>query len=161
MSKIAGFPTGLLALLGSQNFGMSPKELVEAVQPCLEMTPFYLTSQMTTVSITLSAPANGGNQAQGFSIPNGENWFIHAIGLQVLAGVGVTGEFTLYQTAQPGTGFCPIADTQVMTASTFRMKAALVDKFWMRSGSEVSCHIANLVGVPTVSIAAVVTRLKC
>lgn len=158
-TRISGFPTALLALVGSQNFGVAPKELGELVTPTLDMTPLYLLGQQTTVSITLSAPANGGNQAQGLSIPQGENWYIHNVGLQVLAGAGVTGEFSLYWTAMPGNGFSPIADTVVMTASTFRMKAG-GGGFWMRSGSEISCHIANLVGVPTVSIAGVVTRLR-
>jgi len=161
VSRLAGFPTGLLSLVGSQNFGSAPKDLGDVVQPTLDLSELYLLSQLVPFSGTLTAPANGANSAQGgIAVPNGEVWYVQQVGLQVLTGVGVTGEFTLYATPAPGGGFTPLADTQVMTASTFRMKAGVQGPMWLRSGAEISCHIANLVGVPVVSIAALVCRLK-
>ena len=130
------------------------------MQPIIDLTDLYLVTNLVPFSGTLAAPANGANTGQGIAVPVGEVWYVQQVGLQVLTGVGVTGNFTLYATPSAGAGFTPLADTQAMVASDFKMKASIAGPMWLRAGFEISCHIANLAGVPTVSIAALVCRLR-
>lgn len=158
-SRLAGFPTGLLDLVGSQNFGIAPKELLETVSPTVDMLELYsLTKQSGRISI-LSAPANGNNAGQGLVVPAGEVWRIVAGGIFVAAGVGVTGDFT--PIVNSGGGTTPLGDTLSVAASTTRwITSKAGSAFWLRSGDELGAYITALAGAPTVSVAYQVARFR-
>ena len=156
--RLAGFPTGLLSLLGSQSFGEAPKTLADDIQCTVETQDLYLlTTQVNTVQI-IAAPANGQNLGAGLVVPTGEVWRVLAGGVFVLNGVGVTGDYT--PILNSNAGLVPLADTVSLVASTTRMICWKQVPFWLRAGQELSVYISALVGAPTVSVAALIGRLR-
>lgn len=59
MSKIHRPPRGLQHLLGSQSFGQNPDQLVQSVQPTLDMTAFYAGELLKTQTVNTMVSADG------------------------------------------------------------------------------------------------------
>lgn len=148
----------MLDLVGSQNFGVAPKDLGELVVPQIDLSPLYLlTKQRAQVQI-VAVPAAGQNAGGGLVVPAGEVWKVHAGGIFVLCGAGVSGDFTPIISVNGGV--TPIADTLSVAANTTRMISMKQEPFWLPAGAELSVYISALVLVPTVSISYLVSRLR-
>ena len=154
--RLSAFPNGLLSLTGSQSFGTAPKELGDIIAPTIELADLYLLSLQEPEVLILAAPVNGINA--GIRVPPGEVWRVVAGGVFVLAGAGVTLDWTPVVESQGG--LIPIGDTQSQAASTTRLQASKQTPFWVKSGDQVTIYIQALVGVPTVSIALLIDRLR-
>jgi hypothetical protein len=148
----------LLSLLDSQNFGEAPKTFGDVVVPTVEIGELYLLSKQVGVAFVMAAPVNGPNSGGGLQVPAGEIWRVHYGGLQIINGVGVTGDFT--PAANVTGGSIPIGATISVAASTTRIAPFIEQPFWLTAGSELSVFISALVGAPTVSLAYVVSKLK-
>jgi len=158
VSILSGFAKGLLSLLDSQNFGEAPRELGAIVVPTVDAGDLYLLNKQVGVVQVLAAPVNGNNAGGGLVVPQGEVWRIHAGGVFVLAGVGVTLDIT--PIAIVSGIVVPLGTTQSILASTTRMLPMLESPLWLSAGSELSCYITAIAGAPTVSIAYIVSKLK-
>lgn len=158
MGMLSGFPKGLLSLLGSQNFGINPKDLSDVVAPTVELSELYLLSKQVSTFQTIAAPANGTNAGAGLIVPAGEVWRVHAGGIFVITGVGVTLDITPITIVNGIT--CPLASTTSIAASLFRWVPMIMNPFWADAGSELGAYISALVGAPTVSIQYLVSKLR-
>lgn len=155
--RLSGYPSGLLALLGSQSFGEAPKELGDVIAPIIDTSSLYLlTAQSAAVQI-IAAPANGINA--GLRVPQGEIWRCHVVGGLCISNAGNTLDWTLAFESQGGVG--PLSDTISQVASTTRWIASKAGPFWLRAGEQIAPYISALVGVPvSMSITALVSRLR-
>ncbi len=159
MSRLSGYPSGLLSLLGSQNFGEAPKDLSDVVSPVVDISGLYLLSSQSSALSVLAAPANGQNQGAGLVVPKSEVWRVWGGGLAITNGVGVTGEYT--PIINDGGISIPIGNTLVTAASQTRWVPMVQGPFWLRAGQELGVSIGALVGVPgLVAVSCLVSRLR-
>lgn len=156
MSRISGFPTGFLSLLDSKSFGEQPDVVGDAIVPTVDIGDLFLSTKTNGEVQVVAVPALGPNA--GLRVPNGEVWKVQAGGIFVLAGAGVTLDLTPVVEV---TGIItPIADTISVLASTTRMVTMKAAPFWLKAGAQLTAYVTALVGVPTISIAYVVSRLR-
>jgi len=157
VSTISGFPTGLLGLLDSKNFGQQPNTLSDVIVPIVDTTGLFETTKQFGEVQLIAAPANGINV--GLRVPQGEVWRVHAGGVFCLTGAGDSLEWT--PVIEVNLTVIPIADTQVQGSDITRMVAMKVAPFWLQPGSQLSVFISAIVGVPTaMSVAYLVSRLR-
>lgn len=154
--RLAGFPTGLLSLVGSQSFGTAPKELGDIIAPTLELGELYLLTKQEGQVGVVAVPAAGPNNA--ITVPNGEVWRVNYGGVFVQTGVGVTLDWT--PCAFANGGIVPIGDTHVQAASQTRLQAVKQAPLWLQAGQSLGVYITALVGAPTVSFSVAVSRLR-
>jgi len=158
VSRLAGYPTGLLDLVGSQSFGIAPKDLSDIVGPIVDLTGLYmLTKQVAAIAI-MAAPANGTNATKGLIVPAGEVWSIRAGGVFVGAGVGVSGDFTPTMISNGLT--VALGATTPVAASTTRWLEMTMGPIFLKAGDELTCHISLIAGAPTVSIQYLVAKFR-
>lgn len=160
MSRIAGFPQGLLDLLDSQNFGRSPNELAEIVSPVVDLTDLYLTSRQV---VQLTAGGNVANQSSnlnncGALVPAGETWLVRAGGGFVTAGAGAS--CTAWPIISIGGTAVPIGPSVAVPANTVRWVPIQFPDFWLPAGGYLSIYTADVVLVPTASVSLLVNRLS-
>lgn len=159
MSRLAGYPGGLLSLLQSQSFGEAPKDLSDVISPVVDIAGLYLLTAQRPALAIVAAPANGQNQGAGLIVPAGEVWRIHAGGVLVQHGAGDTGTYTPIINNE-GISM-PCGNTVDMVATSERWLPIVQTPFWLRAGQELSVSIFNLVGVPTlVAISCLASRLR-
>ena len=72
MARINRVPWGLQSLLSAKNFGVNPSELVESVQPVLEMEPFLNYELIRTTGALGTFTAVG--QTVEILVPANEAW---------------------------------------------------------------------------------------
>jgi hypothetical protein len=98
-ATISQLPRGLLALLGIQNFGESPRQLADLVSPVLELLDLYTLSTRECAVGTNAAPALGPNlytaPNSGYvdlsqAVPVGEVWYVHDYCVQVTPGAATS-----------------------------------------------------------------------
>lgn len=80
-SPISRRPAGLLDLLLAQQQGKNPADLLESVQPILDMVPFYNTDRLTDSNQAFGATAVGGGT--NIEVPAGEYWRMISAGIFV------------------------------------------------------------------------------
>jgi hypothetical protein len=159
VSRLSSFPTALLSLLGSQNFGESPNELGQMVVPTVDIGELFALTKQVPVFGQLAAPAIGNNAGQGIVVPSGEVWRVMYGGLFVNCGAGVSGEFTPTLLVEGSS--CPLAMTYAVAASTQRQSPVVQVPMWIQAGTELGCTISpGLVLVPTVSMRYVVQKFR-
>ena len=158
MSRLSGFPAGLLSLIGSQSFGINPKDLADTISPTMELGELYLLSKQEGKAIVFTAPVNGPNPGQGLIVPPGEVWRVHAGGFFISTGAGVQTDANLIVNLTGAT--IPISDSISVPASSVRMNAMKSAPFWLQSGGELGVMLASPVGVPTVSVSYIISRLR-
>jgi len=78
-SPISRRPGGFLDLLLTQQQGKNPGELLDTVQPSIDMLPFYCPERLT-ISTATNAVTTKGIQANAVEIPAGENWLVYGVG---------------------------------------------------------------------------------
>ena len=77
MSQINRVPWGLQSLLGSKNFGRNPSQLVEAVQPTLDMSG-HLSYELLKGASVLNTVTAAGQVAQ-LTVPDNEAWHLLSV----------------------------------------------------------------------------------
>jgi len=158
VSRLSGFPAGLLSLTGSQSFGVNPKDIADIISPCVELGELYLLSKQVGQAIVFTAPANGPNPGQGLVVPAGEVWRVHAGGFFISTAAGVTTDACLIVNISGAT--VPISDMISVAASQVRMQAFDHAPFWLQAGAELGVMLASPVGVPTVSVSYILSKLR-
>lgn len=159
MSRLAGYPTGLLDLVGSQSFGQAPKDLADVVAPVMDLSPLYLLTKQVAAIAIVAGPANGTNAGKGLIVPPGEVWSVRAGGVFVATGVGVTGDFTPSMISNGLT--VSLGDSTPILASTTRwLRFAPPGPIFVKAGDELTCYISALVGAPTVSIQYLLAKFR-
>ena len=163
--RIAGFAKGLLSLLDSQNFGNSPKDLVDAVQPTVELSELYLLTKYQgvfggTVG-NLAAGFNSTPDAAGVNlvVPSCEVWRLYACSVSVIPAAASTGTFSpsllLNNTA------VQLTDSADYVASTRKwVSGPKIGPIWMPAGSELGVIAQNVVGTTPASLQALVAKLR-
>lgn len=157
MSRLAGFPTGLLSLLQSQSFGEAPKEMADAIAPTVELAELYLLTQQVAAIGSVALPANGVNVA--LTVPQGEVWRVAYGGAFCLTGAGTTCDITPIVGVDGGT--VPLGNTISLAASQMRFMPSLMGPMWLKAGQTLGAHINLLVGANiSVSVSYAVSRLR-
>lgn len=157
MSRLAGFPTGLLSLLGSQNFGEAPKELSDTVLTTVDGSPLYLLSQQVAQIGIVALPANGVNIA--LTVPLGEVWRVAYGGVFCLTGAGTTVDVTAIIGVDGGT--VPLSSTVSLAATQQRFIPCIHRDIWLRAGQTLGAHLNLLVGANiSLSASYAISRLR-
>lgn len=160
-SRIAGFPSGLLDLLGSQNFGEAPKLFGDQVVPTLECLELYLATKNAVVfNAGTGAVANGQNTGASYmlTVPQGELWLVRCVSALLLtaAGEAVTGE--VWISSQGGT--MVVGNPRTLGASSQGWAVSTQTPFWLPSGSRIGIWGSAVTGAPTAALTALVARLR-
>lgn len=157
MTRLAGFPSGLLSLVGSANFGDAPNQMGDVIAPCIELQDLYLLTAQEPEILIVAAPANGINA--GIRVPAGEVWKVVQGGVFVDTGAGVS--LTSWTpVVEASGGVIPIADSVLAHPASQTILKAIHTPFWVKAGDQVSVYIRGLAGVPTISIALLISRLR-
>ena len=92
MSKINRPPLGLQGLLGSQNFGVNPDDLLREVRGTIDMLPFWGATQLRQKRLS------GGRTTTGLIVSQeviaGETWLLLGVGFD-LTTLSAGGPYTL------------------------------------------------------------------
>lgn len=94
-SPIARRPAGLLDLLLTQQQGRNPDDLLDTVQPVLDITKFYDAERVETKALTTSVSALGG--FGGIGVDAGQVWKVYGVAFfnnfaTVNQRIGIAGE---------------------------------------------------------------------
>jgi hypothetical protein len=155
VSRLAGYPAGLLSLVQSQSFGIAPKDLGDVIAPIVDLTSMYLlTAQRATANSGVLV--NGNNNL--ITVPDGEVWRVHICSATVIAGVGVTGALAL--TVRADANIVAISEHLVFVASTTRFLPMVADPFWLKAGDQLNVFGSEIVGAPTVQVNGLVSKLR-
>lgn len=88
---IGRLPTGLLTLLSLQSGGRYPQYLLEALQPVIDVTNFYVENAATWVVGTNGGTmAGSGLSVIAFTVPATERWLITDVQVEVSLAAGIT-----------------------------------------------------------------------
>lgn len=162
MTQIAGFPTGLLDLLGSQNFGENPRDLGNVIAPVVDVRElFQVTKQRVIFNSGTDVLANGNNSLKTFAltVPAGEVWRIVAGSAFLNTAVGETvGQ--AYLSATIGGGTTIISDGVPLAASQTRWANLSAEPFFAPAGTLLSIWGSEVVGVPTAALTILAARLR-
>lgn len=165
MSRLSGYPAGLLSLLGSQNFGQTPNELGQMIVPIVDLTGMYGQSKQSFETV---APGNAVNGVTStvFQVPVGETWILNAADVRMAPGAATgVDNFALVLSATGPTG------TAVIFASSFVQPAAVLpgDIAWatlrfpgirLPPGSGIGYYAEGVVGAVPVFVSIAATRLR-
>lgn len=159
MSILSGFAKGFLSLVDSQNFGINPKDLSDTVSPVVSIEDLYLLQKQVGVLGIVAVPAAGLNLA--ITVPVGEVWRVHLGGVFMINGVGVTNTYTPVAEVKGGGGIAvPLGPGVAGPASATTLAPMTCAPFWLNAGDSLGAYGASLVGVPTVSVAFMVSKLR-
>lgn len=157
MSVVSGFPSGLLSILDSKNFGENPRVLIESIQPVIPVIDLFLLTKQVVVPSVPANPVVLGNQANTLLVPDGEVWRVHAASAFMSCGVGVTCTFSL--TIQAAT-FTSISQAVSCPASQERTNPMVSPAFYLGAGFSLGLRAHEVTGAPIGSITAMISRLK-
>lgn len=159
MSRISGFPSGLLGLLDSKNFGQQPDELVDSITPVINLVDLFLTTKQVGAVQIVAAPANGINA--GIVVPQGEVWRVHCGGVLSITNAFGSHSFTpVVESKGEGAIVLPIGETIVQAASLTRWSPMLCDPFYLKAGDQLSAYLGEVADTPTISIAYMVSKIR-
>lgn len=145
MSRLSGFPTGLLSLLGSQNFGEAPNELGDVIAPTVDIGELFALTRQEAIFVSYATPTTGNNNGAGLIVPPGEIWRVMAGGAFAAPGAGVTFQFGPHVIVGNTT---PLAPFVAAVASQIRVNPIPFGGFWIGAGSELGVYLSDVVGVP-------------
>lgn len=81
-------PEGLLGMFQIKNAGRNPQELIETIQPSLEMLDWYMSSYAELQKGLQFGPNAAQVWMFGIQIPATEFWFVHSISVKFDVGAG-------------------------------------------------------------------------
>lgn len=158
--RLAGFPAGLLDLVGAQNFGSAPNNLSDVIVPTLNIDDLYLAGRVEQIATVGDVIAVGTNGTKIFvhTVPAGELWRVWAGSALASTAAGEAVVFTPILLF----GNSPIAAGPTTTlgasANGFAQMTSL--PLWLRSGTKIGIWGHSATGVPSGSVALAVTRLR-
>lgn len=79
--KIQKQPDGLLAFLRVYSTGKQPDQLDESVRPVIDLTEFYASRRLETVTDSTTSVATGDDML--ISVPAGESWRLHNLSAKI------------------------------------------------------------------------------
>jgi hypothetical protein len=81
---IQSLAPGFLGLLGMKNNGQLPAELIDALQPVIDESPFMFMGSRDTIVDPVSQNINAVAQFTfpALRVPANEMWYVHGIGVQ-------------------------------------------------------------------------------
>jgi hypothetical protein len=156
VSIIGNLPRGLLAALGSQNFGESPRQLSDVVSPVVDSLNLYLLNQLVQVNGLNLAPTNGYNEL--ITIPLGEVWRVQCVSLSVVTGAGESGSFAPAARANDST--VALANTEAVAASLSRNITSGPMDVWFPSGYSFGALCGEVTLAPSLGLNMIVTRIR-
>lgn len=163
MSLISGYPSGLLSLLDAQTQGKAPAELLQSIQPTIDMTTLFAISKQSGVGGFEVAPAAGGfipmtGGAGPNTVPAGELWFVSAFSILCQSGAGESSNFC--PAVRLNGLVTPLAEMVSCLASTTRVCASKFPFLALAAGTEIGAYCAENVLAPTLSTQLIVSRLR-
>lgn len=162
-------PPGLLALLQVKNSGKNPTVLLDSVSPTVDMGTWYMRSMQEYSQVVGNLPADGsGTLGVSISVPQGEWWFVHELGLEVRAGAAdaaATCIFGLVMRPLSVSNALPITQWSqpLVGSATLRpFGFAVARGFWAPPGAPLFAEGHYTVGATNLTpiITATFTRLK-
>lgn len=162
MSRLAGFPQGLLSLLGSQDFGEAPNELSQVIVPIVDLTPMYQASKQ---SIETTSPGNAiaGVNGTTFQVPTGETWIIKAADVRMAAGAGAAvSAFCLVITSPGPSGNAALfaSEMSAVAANQIRHANLRFPGIVLPSGAGIGYYAEGLTLATPVFVTVAATRLR-
>lgn len=158
---IAGFPAGLLDLIGSQNLGEGVREFENAFRGIVDVGELLLVSEQESIGTTTTALVNNSTNLTfppAVQVPVGEVWRINQVSGVIAAGAGaavnavpivVLGQFSM-----------AIGPLVAVAATQTRFAYASEVPFWLPAGAWLSVYSSEMTLVPTCSMAVLFNRLR-
>jgi len=160
MTILHGYPVGLLSMLGSQNFGVNPKELAEVVSPVVDLSDLYLLQFQQSVSGAVGVPGVGFNLA--ITVPAGQMWRVHALSGIIVHGAGVTADYAL--NVMPNNGASVAVSPSISVAANQTRWLPITgapEGLWLTAGTTIGLDIASLVGVPaSLAVSGIFSQIR-
>lgn len=151
MSRLAGYPSGLLSLTGSQNFGINPKELSDSVVPVVDIGELYAVTQQVVLSDNLN-PVPGTGFRQGVpvvSVPVGELWRV--LTMSVIAITPAASTITFAPAAQIQANVLFMNDPISVVASSTRWSVSKLPPAWFGPGTSFGVYVGELTGAAVIT----------
>lgn len=95
MSRAQQYPFGYLALLDAKVGGLTPNEIVDRLQPQLEMGPYYLAAIALTTLSSATATGSAVGTTATLTVPAGQAWQV--IGAMAAASAGTAAAVLSYR----------------------------------------------------------------
>jgi len=148
VSRLSGFPKGLLSLLGSNNFGTNPKELGETIAPVVDTTDYFALQLQVGAAAVAGAPAGGPNIL--FTVPAGEVWKVCVYSIFVATG-GAATVGAAYTSASIGGATHILGAGVPLAINNSRWAVMSAEPFFLNAGESLGAYISELVGAITLS----------
>lgn len=140
-----------LKLLGLQNMGALPADMVDAVQPVIDMEMFYLqgTAQNRRDTVVDSNVPLNISQTSNVTVPRGEWWYIHRCGAIVTYPVPTTnnciqGRVCLSIPDQQISFYGPAVSWTTATAAASGMTLDPIQDVWAPPGTIIGALFSLL-----------------
>lgn len=161
MSRLSGFPQGLLGLIGSVTFGNNPKELSDAVVPTVDIADLFELSTQVVISDVLN-PVPGTGFRQGtpaITVPTGEVW--HVKDFSVIAITPAASTITFAPAVQFQQNVLFQNDPVLAIASQTRWSVWKGEPRWFGSGTSFGVYVTDLVGAAVITgISMLVAKVR-
>lgn len=151
--RINAVPSGLLALLGIQNGGRYPEWMPNVLQPVIDLTDWYLTTEMEVQAPAANAVNALGNfdvTAGSLRVPNNELWYVvgYSVATNGAIAAGQACRFRAsWQPAGAG-GFNALVGPSVTVAATELGRTQTLQSFWAGPGSGFAGVLEQLTAGP-------------
>lgn len=153
---ISKLPQGLLGFFGIKNGGQYPQTIGNVIVPTLGMWDMITSNYFENVWGYFGANTVGFHQINDavtgvpIQVPNSELWYVHALSLHVIAGVGETANYSCaIRSTQTGTAnpwYRAITDRVAIAASTTQLTRGEEFPIWASAGDQFGIFIDTPVG---------------
>lgn len=163
--QLSRFPSGLLGLVGAQNFGENPRQLADVVVPTVDIGDQYMVTLQEPLFGNTAVGANGFNPYTSVPlvVPVGELWKVVAYAVNIVTAAGMSGRVgpSVRIGGAAGPNF-PLGDPIAYVASETNWVYWDLDEFWAPAGYEFGASLAQVAGgSPTIVQGAIVfSRLR-
>lgn len=161
MSEIAASPLGFLSVLESQQQGVIPNTLVDAITPAVELMELYIAAKRETIGAAAAVVASAFYPV--FTVPQGEAWFLKCC---YARWTGAAADFARFCAAIRVNGMAPVALTPaggtnaaLAAADTFTVVSGEL-AMWLRPGTEIGVLSDIAVVGENIFVGGVVSKFK-
>lgn len=156
-------PTGLLGLFGIKNGGKYPQQLLESLQPVIDIFHLYGQTNEEHLLENLNAVAEG-TQSTTLVVPENQFWMLHDMTVFAFANatelIEFNCEYLLRGNADYAVGPYELIDN--VAGATSLGKIARMERsreVILPPGTMITCHVARLIGNVAFSVSARISRL--
>lgn len=153
-------PPGLLQLLGIQNGGQAPNQLLPHLSAVMDLGDWYLRSQQREAISSAQPITVAGFNTSTLIVPQSEQWYFHFLGCSILTAAGNSIGVLSLAFETPTTAIFVSESSDLQLASTNR-QLTQQQSFWAPPGSRIGVYVQDLVLATAVfSLRAIVTKVQ-